>query len=81
MKLYHNINKNLEATGDDEHILFKAHTDIIFISIFYQDNVGGIHIRKKKGQWVNTKPFLGSFTFNIGLFTLSTGKRVQEIFL
>ena len=69
MNLYHNIDhKNLEAAAaGDEQILFsEAHTDISFLTLLYQDDVGGLQIRKKEGQWVNTKPLPGSFAVNIG---------------
>jgi len=44
----------------------KAHTDIGCLTILYQDDVGGLQIRTKEGEWINTKPLPGSFVVNIG---------------
>lgn len=65
MNFYHN-NKNLEATTEDHQIFSQAHTDIGCLTILYQDDVGGLQIRTKEGEWVNTKPLPGSFAVNIG---------------
>lgn len=65
MNFYHN-DKNLEAAADDDQIFYKAHTDIGCLTILYQDDVGGLQIRTKEGQWINTKPLHGSFAVNIG---------------
>lgn len=65
MNFYHN-NKNLEAAAEDHQIFSEAHTDIGCLTILYQDDVGGLQIRTKEGEWVNTKPLPGSFAVNIG---------------
>lgn len=68
MNFYHNNNnKNLEGeVADDQQIFSQAHTDISCLTLLYQDDVGGLQIRKKEGQWVDTKPLPGSFAVNIG---------------
>lgn len=63
MNLYHN--QNAEA-GCHNEIFYKAHTDLACLAILYQDDIGGLQIRTKEGQWVDTQPIPGSFVVNIG---------------
>jgi len=42
------------------------HTDMSCITIVYQDDVGGLQVRSKEGQWMNIKPSEGRLVVNIG---------------
>lgn len=69
MKLRFNFyhNRVAEAALDEENI-YKAHTDLACLTILYEDDVGGLQIRTKEGEWVYSKPLPGSFVVNIGDF-------------
>ena len=49
----------------DEPITCKAHTDVGFLTVLYEDEVGGLQIRTKEGKWIDAKPLPGSFIVNI----------------
>eukprot|EP00253_Pinus_taeda_P035747 PITA_35747 len=63
MNFYHNKN---DHDNQQQQRYSKAHTDIGCLTILYQDHVGGLQIRTKEGEWINTKPLPGSFVVNIG---------------
>lgn len=42
-----------------------AHTDSDFLTVLYQDQVGGLQLMKE-GRWVNVKPNSGALIINIG---------------
>eukprot|EP01018_Ginkgo_biloba_P032453 Gb_30549 [translate_table: standard] len=44
----------------------KVHTDIRFLTILYEDQVGRLEIGTKEGKWINAKPVPDSFIVNIG---------------
>ncbi|KAH9325169.1 hypothetical protein KI387_005347 [Taxus chinensis] len=43
-----------------------AHTDPVCLTILYQDDVGGLQIRSKEGNWFTVKPRSHSFVVNVG---------------
>jgi len=62
MNFYHNKNASVEQ----EQFFSKAHTDNSCITILYQDDIGGLQVRTKKGEWINSEPLPGSFVVIIG---------------
>lgn len=42
------------------------HTDYGFITLLAQDNVGGLEVRNRSGQWVPAPPVPDSFVMNVG---------------
>lgn len=42
------------------------HTDMSCITILYQDDIGGLQVRSKGGEWVNITPNEGTLVVNIG---------------
>ncbi|XP_022141253.1 gibberellin 20-oxidase-like protein [Momordica charantia] len=44
------------------------HTDISCVTILFQDNVGGLQMRSKGGEWMDIKPCEDALVVNIGDF-------------
>lgn len=42
------------------------HTDYGFITLLAQDQVGGLEVRNKAGDWIAAPPIAGSFVMNVG---------------
>lgn len=42
------------------------HTDYGFITLLAQDNVGGLEVKNKKGEWVAAPPIPNTFVMNVG---------------
>ena len=43
-----------------------AHTDYGFLTILFQDKVGGLQVRNRAGEWVSAPPVEDTFIVNIG---------------
>lgn len=55
-------------TQPQEEGLFGSapHTDYGFITLLAQDDVGGLEVRNKAGEWVAAPPMPGTFVMNVG---------------
>ncbi|XP_014497547.1 gibberellin 20-oxidase-like protein [Vigna radiata var. radiata] len=42
------------------------HTDMSCITILYQDEIGGLQVRSKEGEWIGIRPSEGTLVLNIG---------------
>lgn len=42
------------------------HKDSGMLTVLYQDEVGGLQVRRKNGQWVGVKPTPGAYVINVG---------------
>ncbi|XP_057855254.2 2-oxoglutarate-dependent dioxygenase AOP3-like [Cryptomeria japonica] len=51
---------------DGSAIRFKEHKDFGLMTILYNDQVGGLEMRSKQGEWFTVKPLVGSFTVIMG---------------
>ncbi|KAL3650502.1 hypothetical protein CASFOL_006905 [Castilleja foliolosa] len=54
------IDDNQETEG------LGMHTDMSCITIVYQDEIGGLQVRSKEGQWMDINPRENAFVVNIG---------------
>ncbi|XP_064112033.1 uncharacterized protein LOC135219305 isoform X2 [Macrobrachium nipponense] len=43
-----------------------AHTDYGTITLLFQDDMGGLYVRDRKGQWVSADPIPGTILVNVG---------------
>jgi isopenicillin N synthase-like dioxygenase len=52
----------------DEAELFGSapHTDYGFVTLLKQDDVGGLEVRNKRGDWIPAPPIPGTFVMNVG---------------
>lgn len=55
-----------DAITSPEHMGAGAHTDWGFLTILRQDEVGGLEVRTRAGDWVQATPVPGSFIINLG---------------
>ncbi|XP_038899751.1 gibberellin 20-oxidase-like protein, partial [Benincasa hispida] len=60
----------LQDLNDEEEVVgFKKHTDLSYVTILFQDDVGGLQMRSKGGEWFDVKPSKdGNLLVNIGDF-------------
>lgn len=49
-----------------EEIGIGAHTDYGFLTVLSQDDVGGLQVRNRDGDWISAPPIEGTFIVNIG---------------
>ena len=49
----------------DEQVSIGSHTDFQLFTILWQDQVGGLQVLNRDGQWINAKPIEGTFVVNI----------------
>lgn len=66
MRLNFYLNRNACDEHEAEQFFSKAHTDISCLTVLYQDDVGGLQVRTKEGQWITSEPLPGSFVVIIG---------------
>lgn len=53
--------------NDDQEIEgLGMHTDMSCITIVYQDDIGGLQVRSKEGQWMDINPHENTLVVNIG---------------
>lgn len=52
----------------DEDRLFGSapHTDYGFVTLLKQDDVGGLEVRNRHGEWIAAPPIEGTFVMNVG---------------
>ncbi|WP_052257675.1 isopenicillin N synthase family dioxygenase [Leisingera sp. ANG-DT] len=55
-----------EGQIDESVMGIGAHTDYGSLTILAQDDVGGLQVMNRDGQWVEGAPIAGSFVINIG---------------
>ena len=49
-----------------EHFGVSPHTDYGCLTVLCQDDVGGLEVRTKAGEWVTAHPIEGTFVVNVG---------------
>ena len=54
------------ASGDARQIGAGEHTDYGDITLLYTDDVGGLEVRRRDGEWIAAPPIAGAFVCNIG---------------
>jgi isopenicillin N synthase-like dioxygenase len=42
-----------------------SHTDFTLFTILWQDDLGGLQVLNRQGQWINARPMPGTFVINI----------------
>ncbi|KAK9265376.1 hypothetical protein L1049_003526 [Liquidambar formosana] len=55
-----------EAVEEKEVEGLGMHTDMSCITIVYQDEIGGLQMRSKEGEWMDIRPFESYLVVNIG---------------
>jgi isopenicillin N synthase-like dioxygenase len=64
LRLLHYRPQRPDESGD--HIGTRGHTDTSAITILAQDQIGGLEILLKSGEWVTAPPIKGSYIVNLG---------------
>ncbi|KAJ4382529.1 hypothetical protein N0V85_008545 [Neurospora sp. IMI 360204] len=75
-----------QKKGDETKVSIGSHTDFQLFTILGQDEVGGLQVLSRSGQWLNAKPIPGTFVVNFGDYMqritndkyVSTVHRVQN---
>lgn len=60
------IIENNKATHNKESWGVGVHTDYGVLTILAQDDIGGLQVQNKKGEWIEAPPIPGTFVVNIG---------------
>lgn len=45
-----------DLNDEEEVVVFEKHTDISCVTILFQDEVGGLQMRSKRGEWIDVRP-------------------------
>lgn len=56
------------GAGADVDVGLGAHTDMQLFTLLWQDDVGGLQVLRRDGQWLRVPPVAGTFVVNIGDF-------------
>lgn len=75
-----------QEKGEETKVSIGSHTDFQLFTILGQDQVGGLQVLSRSGQWLNAKPIPGTFVVNFGDYMqritndkyVSTVHRVQN---
>ncbi|KAH6976434.1 2OG-Fe(II) oxygenase superfamily protein [Ilyonectria sp. MPI-CAGE-AT-0026] len=62
--------KNTEAKEATIDVGLGAHTDLQCFTLLWQDDVGGLQVLTKEGQWIKVPPVQDTFVVNIGDFLM-----------
>ncbi|KAH8755779.1 2OG-Fe(II) oxygenase [Diaporthe sp. PMI_573] len=54
-----------QAQKEQEQVSIGSHTDFQLFTILHQDNVPGLQVLSREGQWLNAPPVPGTFVVNI----------------
>jgi isopenicillin N synthase-like dioxygenase len=54
------------APGAEDHVGAGAHTDYGNLTLLATDDVGGLEVRARTGEWIEAPPLRGAFVVNIG---------------
>ncbi|QPM88985.1 isopenicillin N synthase family dioxygenase [Pseudooceanicola algae] len=55
-----------EQANEEELFGSAPHTDYGFVTLLKQDNVGGLEVRNKRGDWIPAPPIENTFVMNVG---------------
>ncbi|KAM5352696.1 hypothetical protein ACJ41O_005418 [Fusarium nematophilum] len=62
--------KNTEPQDATVDVGLGSHTDLQCFTLLWQDQVGGLQVLNKEGQWIKVPPVPGTFVVNIGDFLM-----------
>lgn len=71
----------LAPTDPNARVSIGSHTDFPVFTILWQDNVGGLQVLNREGQWINAKPIPDTLVVNIAdcLQRITNDKYVSTI--
>lgn len=62
---YHPPLLNLSPDSPNSRMSIGSHTDFELFTILWQDDVGGLQVLNRDGQWINARPIPDTFVINI----------------